>query len=69
VLLITRSRLPTSLTRSRTAEEDVRAVGQASELFERTSELLERVFELFDWEPNSDLHEVEVYQKDIRGSR
>jgi hypothetical protein len=69
MLLITRSRLPTSLTWSRAAKEDVRVVGQAFELFERAFELLEQVFELFDWEPNSDLHEVEVCQKDIRGSR
>jgi hypothetical protein len=48
VLLITRSRLPASLTGSRAVEEDVRAVGQASELFEQASELLERVSELFN---------------------
>jgi hypothetical protein len=48
VLLITRSKLPTSLTGSRAVEEDVQVVGQVSELFKRAFELLERVSELFD---------------------
>jgi hypothetical protein len=68
-LLITRSRLSTSLTSSRAAEEDVWAVGHASELFEWACELLERVSKLFNSELSLDLREVKVCQKDVRGSR
>jgi hypothetical protein len=68
VLLITRNRLSTSLTGSQDIEEDVRVVGQTSELFERASELSERVFELFIQKWSTDLREVKVCQKDVRGS-